>query len=399
MEKKRSLRYNEVNLRKGETVMGKARWIWHYGDYEIYHSLLLHARRQERGADYPVMWRTDTPWATVEFLKSFENEKEETLRAKTNGIGYVMLDGVRYPMDTQIPVAPGKHAAVLRVTKTDGLPCVYVESGSAPSDESWEVTHLTAQRVPAGGTPVYTDPEITPEVFLFAYERIVPVQEKKAQGGILYDFGRETFAKVNITGARPEQAIHVYYGESETEALDTEDCILREKVSGSREYTLAARAFRYLYVTGGEGAGISADYEYLPLEYKGSFSCDRETINQVWEMAAYTFHLNSREFFLDGIKRDRWVWSGDAFQSYMIQNYLFFDQEIVKRTIIALRGKEPVEQHINTILDYSFYWIISLHRYYMTFGDSEFVRRMYPKMESLLVFCERSLDENGFVTE
>ena len=40
MEKQRSLQYNEVNLRKGETVMGKARWIWHYGDYEIYHSLL-----------------------------------------------------------------------------------------------------------------------------------------------------------------------------------------------------------------------------------------------------------------------------------------------------------------------------------------------------------------------
>ena len=30
-----------------------AQWIWYYGDFEIYHTLQLHARRQEYGADYP----------------------------------------------------------------------------------------------------------------------------------------------------------------------------------------------------------------------------------------------------------------------------------------------------------------------------------------------------------
>ena len=38
-------------------------------------------------------------------------------------------------------------------------------------------------------------------------------------------------------------------------------------------------------------------------------------------------HLTTREFFIDGIKRDRWVWSGDAIQSYLMNYYLFFDNE------------------------------------------------------------------------
>ena len=34
----------------------------------------------------------------------------------------------------------------------------------------------------------------------------------------------------------------------------------------------------------------------------------------------------------------------------------------------------PIEQHINTILDYSLYWIMSVGDYYDTFGDADFVK-------------------------
>ncbi|MBO5197939.1 MAG: alpha-rhamnosidase [Lachnospiraceae bacterium] len=379
--------------------MSKPRWIWHYGDFEIYHSLLLHSRRQEKGTDYPAMWKTDSPYTLVDFFKDFETDHEETLCVTMLGKGYVLLDGQgHYRPGEVIKVTPGKHSIRIRVSNIDSFPCVFVESESAPSDESWTAWHLAGERVPAGGSPAIESKDQTPEVFPFAYERIHPIGTRAEGDGILYDFGKETFGCVLLTGADPEKSVSVYYGESETEALDKTDCILWETVTGESEYRLRTRAFRYLYITGAGEAEVAADYEYLPLEWKGSFSCDSELINKVWETAAYTLHLNSREFFLDGIKRDRWVWSGDAYQSYMIQNYLFFDKEIVKRTIIALRGKEPVERNINTILDYSFYWIISLYDYYQTFGDLEFVKLQYPKMKTLLDFTENSVDDNGFVT-
>ena len=69
----------------------------------------------------------------------------------------------------------------------------------------------------------------------------------------------------------------------------------------------------------------------------------------------------------------------------------------MKRTALGLIGKEPIEQHINTIVDYSFYWIIGLYEYYMTYGDVDFLNRIYPMASKLMDFCEKRLDANGFV--
>ena len=155
-------------------------------------------------------------------------------------------------------------------------------------------------------------------------------------------------------------------------------------------------AFRYLFVSD-EKVEVKAEYEYLPLEYKGSFHCSEEIINKVWDVAAYTFHLNSREFFLDGIKRDRWVWSADAYQSLFVNRYLFFDKEIEKRTLIALGGKQPFKVHINTIMDYSFFWIISLYEYYKTYGDKDFLEQIQDQMKAVMDFCLERRDEDGFM--
>lgn len=377
----------------------KPKWIWHFGDFEIYHSMLLHARRQEKGHDYPAMWHTDTPYATVEFYKNFECEKDGWIRGVTNGVGYLSLDGNMLPTGVRHTVTAGSHRLVFRITKTDGLPCAFVEGDVCVSDESWMAGHMDVKRYPACATPAFEDENVTPETFPFQYESISPDSVENIQGGELYDFGKERFGIVRLKNADPSAQIGVYYGESQEEALDHEHSIVRDSLTGQSEYLLPARAFRYIHIAPAQaGLVLEAEYEYLPLEYKGNFRCEDELLNKVYDTAAYTFHLNSREFFLDGIKRDRWVWSGDAFQSYMVNNYLFFDKELTRRTIIALRGKDPVEQHINTILDYSLYWIISLKNYYMSFGDLKFVELMFDKAKTLLDYCESKVDENGFLT-
>ena len=101
--------------------------------------------------------------------------------------------------------------------------------------------------------------------------------------------------------------------------------------------------------------------------------------------------------FIDGIKRDRWVWSGDAIQSYLMNYYLFFDSETVKRTIWQLRGKDPVTSHINTIMDYTFYWFLSVYDYYMYTGDKSFVGQLYPRMKSLMEYVLGRTDNDGMV--
>jgi hypothetical protein len=77
--------------------------------------------------------------------------------------------------------------------------------------------------------------------------------------------------------------------------------------------------------------------------------------------------------------------------------YSFFDEEVNKRTLFALRGHDPVETHINTILDYSFYWLIGVYDHFFHTGDTAFVRQIYPRMKTLLEFCLNRANQNGFV--
>jgi hypothetical protein len=79
--------------------------------------------------------------------------------------------------------------------------------------------------------------------------------------------------------------------------------------------------------------------------------------------------------------------------------YLFFDRDIVRRTLWGLRGKDPVETHINRIMDYSYYWFISIYNYYLYTGDKDFVRSIYPRMLTLMEYCTDRMNENGFVDE
>ena len=67
--------------------------------------------------------------------------------------------------------------------------------------------------------------------------------------------------------------------------------------------------------------------------------------------------------------------------------YLHFDSACVRRTIRQLRGKDPVTAHVNTILDYSFYWFKSVLDYYQYTGDADFVREMWPRMVTLMDYC------------
>ena len=375
--------------------MKKGKWIWYPGDFEIYHSLLLHARREERGCCIPYCYRLDGCFHNVKFKKKVTVEKEETIEVAGNAPGYVSIDSIRGHLNRTYKLIPGEYEIFAELIKVDGLPSLYISGETVFTDESWEVNNGNYTWCPAGCNEMHTNPDITPETFLFSYEEIFPVDIKEVQGGTLYDFGRETFAKLKFSEGTFEDNVGVHYGESRTEALDTEHCCHTDTV---REGMLPARGFRYVFIPKNNGEyKVSAEYEYYPFSYRGKFSSSDERLNKIWEACAYTLHLNSREFFLDGLKRDRWVWSGDAYQSYLVNYYLFFDLDICKRTMIALRGKDPMETHLNTIMDYSFYWVMGVYDYYMYTGDIDFVKFLYPKMESLVAFCIKRADDDGFV--
>ncbi len=386
--------------------MSKSKWIWYPGSLELYHGMLLHNRRTSaRAFDdgsvkslyyYPT-WRVDGPRHNSILLKTAEITERETIEFYANTeLARIRVDDKSYPVGAKITLEPGKHTVCVQGFKETGFPCYYIKGNAFASDRTYLVDERDEKAGRhAGESELYTELNDNPEIFKFSYEPILPLATERLDNGTLYDFGKESFGPITIE-AEKNGPIDLFLGESREEALDTEySHIVINATINNGSFTSSPVAFRYVFIPNVFDAKVSACLEYLPLESKGSFRCDNEEINKLWEVCAYTMLLNSREAFFDGIKRDRWVWSGDAYQSFFVNYYLANDKEIVKRTIRMLRGADPIFKHINTICDYTFLWLCGIWEYYLYTGDKCFLEDIYPEMLDMWSFISGRLDKDG----
>lgn len=402
-----------------------ANWMWYPGDFEIYHGMIQNFDREERGYFWPAYWKIDDCRHSVKFSRTYKLDQEEKIMVTAQGIGYVAIrwkvpekiemydpyDEIKYALGKEI-ICPAKEIVIeIVVGNRTGLPCVYVAGKTIQSGKDWLVTDFSMDNVLAGYNDMYTQISQNPMEFEYS-SKICLAQKEYLDDGILYDFKTELTAKTVISFDNQIEPMTLCYGESREEALDIEKCYQKHILDitnnnstfgtniDDKTYITKIRAFRYIFVpdaTKDSKFDIQANHLYIDFPKRSHFESDNERLNKIWEVSENTFRLASGIFFIDGIKRDRWIWSGDAFQSYFINKYIFADKEINKRTILALRGNDPVIQHINTILDYSLYWIISIEEHYKTYGDLEFIKMIYPKMKSMMDYCLNQINENGFI--
>lgn len=398
----------------------KATWIWYPGDFDIYMSNVMQNRRTERGSFFPPFWKMDSHYVLVDFHKEFDLANAEEVKLYVEGTYNVKIDGRAEPGFPQMITIPaGKHKLSLKVYSQDKVPAIFVQGKTIFSDETWLTTFEDKEWIDASGktsdksgttfvnagTWHLTDPLMPPSKFKLPVLPMHTVKVEKHNSGFVADFGKETFGFIRLHGLKGKGKIALYYGESKEEALSTSHCetldVLTIDQKKSKDSVMAlSKAFRYVnYQPEGDVTldSISMLYEYAPVTERGSFKSSDPELNQIYDVAKYTFHLNTREFFIDGIKRDRWVWSGDAYQSYLMNYYSFFDAPTVKRTLLAQRGKDPVTAHINTIMDYSFYWFLGIYDYYQFTGDQQFVSEVYPRMKSLMNYIDQRRNKNGLL--
>ena len=423
-------------------------WIWYPGDFEIWLGNIFNNRRTERGCMLPPFWKQDSHWPTVEFVKTVDLEADEQIDIFAEGHYNLAVDG-HLQQHTVIPA--GHHRISIKVWNQATPPAIYVSGPTIRSDASWMTTYEDKiwidENGQAHGAGIYVkvgkwnfdSPDTPPSQYrLLRHELHPSATESISDSGMLYDFGREVFGYLKLREL--QGTVSIYYGESREEALDKAHCETLDTLSGNicnegkakssdssgegaksnyssgegakSIYTVAgSKAFRYVYVER-EGnasyADVLMDFEYAPSTlppypiadatmpiHSGSFRCSDDELNRIWKVAAYTLDLTTREFFMDGIKRDRWTWSGDAIQSYLMNYYLRFDTECVKRTIRQLRGKDPVTAHVNTIMDYTFYWFKSILDYYDYTADADFVAEMWPRMVSLMDYVLSRCNADG----
>jgi len=388
-------------------------WIGYPGDYEVWLGNKMQNRRTERGSFLPPFWKMDSHYVLIDFRKDFQLSAATDVDVFVEGQYNIKLDGK--VVEGRVHIPAGIHSLELKVFNQDSPPAVFIRGKGIVSDTSWRVTFEDKEWIDASGKTSdksgtvwmaaaawgLSDPAVPPSRWALATRPQSAVRVERSAHGMLVDFGKETFGYVRLHGVRGSGKVGLYYGESREEALSTDSCETLDRIEVRGDTTLTgSRAFRYVNIQWADGMQIDSAsmlYEYLPVADRGSFRCNNEELNKIWQVADYTLHLNTREFFIDGIKRDRWIWSGDAYQSYLMNYYLFFDSAEVVRTLWALRGKDPVTSHINTIMDYSFYWFMGIYDYYLYTGDAGFIRQCYPRMVSLMNFILSRRNKNGWL--
>ena len=409
------------------TTSDKATWIWFPGDYEIWLGNEMNNRRTDRGAYFPPFWKQDSHYVTVEFSTVTGNlARPEEIEIAAEGKYNVKIDGkMLFGMPRKTVIGKGVHRINIKVHNQATPPALFVKGKTINSNGAWKVTFEDKEWIDDSGKASDTSSTVYMPAGFWNFDEAsqlpsgfhLPTVHRDALSSHdgLYDFGKETFGYVILHSLKGSGAVNIYYGESREEAEDKDFCETYDRLlvengvvtdlATNQESTLAdtyrlgnSKAFRYVKIeTQGTCTvdSVSMDYEFMPETEKGTFRCSDEELNRIWEVGAYTMQLTSREFFIDGIKRDRWVWSGDAAQSYLMNYYLFNDNEMVKRTIWLLAGKAPVTSHINTIMDYTFYWFNAVYDYYLYSGDRHFLTQIYPVMKTYMAFVLGRTDKDG----
>ncbi len=404
-------------------------WIWYPGDMELYYALLQNMSRVERGCGWPAFWKSEGFRNRVVFRKEYDLAAPASFTVYSRAVGYVLAGEKKYPFGRLITVPEGPVRISVHAMRIDAFPAVFVDGDVIFSDRTWSVSDYDRTYDYAGTSRYFTDK--TRDVASWPYSeslfepvRVTPaevsvpaaeaedIQGNKAPftrsgetlkaEGFLYEFETELTAQLSLKAAdgtdlpaETLKTITAYLGESVSEALDPVHCYYSFTPDESGRTPRAALAAVFIP---GPRLTVTAVHQYVDIPVRASFSSDDPLLQRIWDVSAHTFKLASGIFFIDGVKRDKWIWSGDAYQSIQLNSCFFRDPDIDRRTLIALRGNDPVTTHINTIADYSMLWLIGVMEHTAIYSDVEFLRDMYPKMKTMAEFLMKQTDEDGFFT-
>ena len=237
---------------------------------------------------------------------------------------------------------------------------------------------------------------------------------------ILLDFGRELHGGLQIVTGMPANhdpiRIRVRYGESASEAMceidgkngATNDHAIRDFETtlpwlGVREWGNSGFRFvridllddnRELHLKEIRAISIMRD-----IPYRGSFECNDERLNEIWQTGARTVHLNMQEYLWDGIKRDRLVWMGDMHPEVMTVSSVFGYNEVVPKSLELLKSVTPLPNWMNTMYTYSLWWIIVQRDWYHFHGDEQYLENQREYLVGLLdILLNKRVSEDGFET-
>ncbi|MDD2476695.1 MAG: alpha-L-rhamnosidase [Dysgonamonadaceae bacterium] len=240
------------------------------------------------------------------------------------------------------------------------------------------------------------------------------------QASILLDYGAELYGGIQIAaGIRADKSpikMRIRFGESVSEAMS--ECGFNEPGMNSatndhslRDFELdlpwlgtveiGNSGFRFVRVDLLDEdvdlpiKAVRAIARYRDIPYIGSFKCDNDRLNKIWETGAYTVHLNMQEYLWDGIKRDRLVWVGDMHPEVATINRVFGKNQVINKSLDFAKNTTPLPGWMNGMTTYSMWWIIVHRDLYLHNGNFAYLKEQHKYLSALVNQIANQIDENG----
>jgi hypothetical protein len=223
--------------------------------------------------------------------------------------------------------------------------------------------------------------------------------------GVLLDFGVEIQGSIELftpmTGDKTPPRVRVRFGESASEAMADlggpqnaqNDHALRDQtveLPWLGKKAVGPSGFRFVRLDAVDAkhpvslSQVRAVLVLRDLPYAGSFRCNDERLNRIWEVGAYTVHLNMQEYLWDGIKRDRLVWLGDMHPEVSTIHAVFGATDVVPRSLDLIRTVTPPTEWMNGISSYSMWWVLIQEDQWMHRGDRAYLEEQKDYLAKLL---------------
>lgn len=236
---------------------------------------------------------------------------------------------------------------------------------------------------------------------------------------ILLDFGVEVQGYIELftpmTKDQTPAPLRVRFGESASEAMAElggkqnaqNDHAIRDQtlvLPWLGKKTIGPSGFRFVRLDALDPrhpvslSQVRAVLVLRDLPYVGSFRCNDERLNRIWQVGAYTVHLNMQEYLWDGIKRDRLVWLGDMHPEVSTINAVFGFNDVVPRSLDLIRDVTPPTEWMNGISSYSMWWVIIHEDWWLHHGNRAYLEAQKDYLRKLLRHLATFAGEDGSET-
>ena len=137
-----------------------------------------------------------------------------------------------------------------------------------------------------------------------------------------------------------------------------------------------------------------------PVEYRGMFECNDETLNHIWKTSRWAVQICLQTHHLDSPNHQEPICDpGDYVIESMVNHYAFAQPWLARQDVRKFAWLLKDENYRNFHTSYSIAWLQMLIDYYDFTGDRSLVEEMAPYVHELITTYSSWRGKNGIISE